>query len=142
MNKKRIVLVLLAAGAVLSASGGIAARAQDVPAQPETVDAILGSWVLEVDAEGEFYDLTLVLSLKEGRLAGELSEANGWFSNVPLAEPAWDGKILKFTVVTPTPPDGADRTWSAEMKKSEDRWAGWIALPELGMSVPVTGARR
>jgi len=142
VNKKRIILVLMAAGIVFSAPGGIAARAQDVPAGSETVEAILGSWALEVDAEGEFYDLTLVLSLKEGRLAGELSEANGWFSNVPLAEPAWDGKILKFTVVTPTPPDGADRTWSAEMKKSEDRWAGWIALPELGMSVPVTGARR
>jgi len=138
----RCLTVLLVAGAALLAPAFLPARAQETPAPPASVEGLLGDWALRVDAGGEYYDLTLTLALKDGALSGAVSEVNGWFSGVPLADLAWDGTTLKFTAVTPTPPDGADRSWNTEMKKADDRFSGWLALPDLGMSVPVTGARQ
>ncbi|MHB8055720.1 MAG: hypothetical protein ACYDH3_10795 [Candidatus Aminicenantales bacterium] len=144
MKKTYGIFFFLLIGTVLLATGGIAARdKQEQPEKKEApADALLGSWALQIDAGEEVYSLSLTLQKSEGPLAGTVSEMNGWFTDVPLTDLTWDGMTLKFTAVTTTPPDGADRPWFAEMKLIENTWAGTVSLPDLGITIPVSGAKK
>lgn len=130
-------LLLVAAG---SAAAQEASKPSETKAEP--ADALLGSWSLRIDAGEEVYVLTVTFKKEsDGALTGTMSEANGWFADIPLAGLSWDGTILKYQVVTATPPDGAERPWYTEMKLAEEGLTGVISLPDLGMVLPASGNR-
>ncbi len=113
------------------------------PAQQKVdPNKIAGSWSLEVNAGGEFYYLTLDLKVKDGKLEGGLSEANGMFKDAPLASIEFDGTTLKFDVKIATPPDGAERLVKTEMKLANAKLEGMLTIADLGLSVAVTGVKK
>ncbi len=126
--------VLVAAIMVLAA--GLSAQAKPDPAP------LLGQWMLQVDAGGEFYFLPLEIKLAEGKLAGTLSEQSGMFTGLPMANMTWDGTLLKFEGKLPTPPDGAERLCKFEFKLDQGKLVGIINIEEMGMTAPVTGAKK
>jgi len=109
----------------------------------EAVDyeKILGKWDIEIDAEGEYYYLTLNLEKTNGELQGTISESSGFFMDVPLSEIEFDGTTLSFEFTAPTPPDGAERVLRAEFKVSDDMLEGTITIDDLGMTLVATGKR-
>jgi hypothetical protein len=137
MMFKKTSLALLTALLVVSAAG-LSSAGQ----KPASADKILGAWLLEVDAGGEYYYLTMELKLKEGKLDGLLGEQNGMITNVPLTEIEWDGETLKFMAKTPTPPDGAERPLKFELKFAEGKLDGTITIVEMGMTAPVKGTKK
>jgi len=137
MNLKRIGLVVLTAVLAVAAAGSSAAGQK-----PASADKILGIWVLEIDAGGEYYYLTMELKLNDGKLDGLLGEQNGMFTNVPLTEIEWGGATLKFMAKTPTPPDGAERPLKTELKLAEGKLVGTITIVEMGLTAPVTGTKK
>lgn len=140
MKHSRNLVFGLALGLVLLAAG-LPAQETKTPPQAKA-DAILGVWSLQIDAGGEYYYTTLTLALSEGKLAGKMSESSGFFTDVPLTDISWDGVILKFRVMAPTPPDGAERALENELKLAEGKWAGMMNIPDLGMSAAVTGTKK
>ncbi|MBM3310025.1 MAG: hypothetical protein FJY80_00800 [Candidatus Aminicenantes bacterium] len=137
MNRKTMAFVAMAV--VLSMAGPAAAR-QAAP-KPD-YKPLLGSWALEVNAGGEYYYLTLDFKMAEDKFEGAISEQNGAFSNVALANIEWDGTTLKFDFNSPTPPDGVERLIKSEFKLAEGKLAGMMTIADLGMSVPVTGTKK
>lgn len=131
----------LVIGLVLSASGLTARQEAKTPPQAK-VEAILGDWNLQIDAGGEYYDLSMTLLLQEKKLAGKVSESNGWFTDIPMTDISWDGTILKFKLMAPTPPDGAERSLETELKLAEGKWTGMMNIPDLGMTAAITGAKK
>lgn len=102
---------------------------------------ILGTWRIEVDADGESYHLTLNLKSVEGGLEGTISESMGYFSDVPVSKIVFDGENLSFEFNSPTPPDGMERLVSAEFKVGVDTMDGAVNVPELGVSATASGTR-
>jgi hypothetical protein len=133
---KNLARSVLAAAALLALV--LAAPAQ----QKVDLNKIAGSWSLEVNAGGEFYYLTLDIKVKDGKLEGGLSEANGMFKDAPLANIEFDGTTLKFEVKIPTPPDGAERLVKTEMKLVDAKLEGMLTIAEMGLSVGVTGVKK
>jgi hypothetical protein len=133
---KNLARSVLAAAALLALV--LAAQAQ----QKVDLNKIAGSWSLEVNAGGEFYYLTLDIKVKDGKLEGGLSEANGMFKDAPLANIEFDGTTLKFEVKIPTPPDGAERLVKTEMKLVDAKLEGMLTIAEMGLSVGVTGVKK
>ena len=127
---------------ILSAAVASFAAMQNAPQAKVDTGKIVGNWSLEVNAGSEFYYLPLLLNITDGKLGGTVSESNGFFKDVPLTAVEFDGTLLKFDAKTPTPPDGAERTIKFELKLAADKLEGQVAIPELGMSVPVTGAKK
>jgi hypothetical protein len=117
-----------------------------VPAQNQNKtdnDKIVGIWALEVNADGEYYFLTLELKVTDDKLAGGLSEQNGMFTNVPLTNIEFDGQTLKFDCKVPTPPDGSERVTKTEMKLADNnKLEGTITVEEMGLSAPITGTKK
>jgi len=127
---------------ILSAAVALAASAQNPPPAKVDYNKIVGTWSLEVNAGQEFYYLPLVLKVTDGKLEGTLSEQNGLFKDTPLSAIEFDGQTLKFEAKTPTPPDGAERPIKFDLKLSADKLEGLVSVADLGMSVPVTGAKK
>jgi hypothetical protein len=127
---------------MLILSAALAGFGQNPPQAKVDYNKVVGNWSLEVNAGSEFYYLPLVLKVTEGKLEGTLSETNGFFKDVPLAAVEFDGQLLKFEAKTPTPPDGAERTIKFELKLAADKLEGQVIITDLGMSVPVTGAKK
>jgi hypothetical protein len=113
------------------------------PAQQKVdLNKVAGAWSLEVNAGGEFYYLTLDLRIMDGKLDGGLSEANGMFKDVPLANIEFDGTTLKFDAKVPTPPDGAERLVKTEMKLAAAKLEGVLTIADMGLSAGVTGIKK
>lgn len=106
------------------------------------VQKILGVWDVEVDAGGEYFYLTLLFEEAEEKLRGTISEATGYFSDVPLESIVYDGETLSFEFTAPTPPDGLDRVISSELTVSEDKLQGSLIVSELGMSAICTATKK
>jgi len=140
VKQSRIVVFGLALGLILLAAG-LPAQETKTPPQAKA-DAILGQWALQLDAGGEYYYLTLTLVLQEGKLAGKMSESNGFFTDVPITDVSWDGTMLKFKVMAPTPPDGAERSLENELKLADGKWTGMMNIPDLGMTAAITGTKK
>jgi hypothetical protein len=100
---------------------------------------LVGKWDVEVSADSQYFYLTLVLELVEGKLAGKVSEANGMFTDAPCQDLVLDGK--KFTCVTniSTPPDGAVRPWTIAVEIDGEAFTGSISNAELQISAAMTG---
>ncbi|MBM3293730.1 MAG: hypothetical protein FJY82_04310 [Candidatus Aminicenantes bacterium] len=137
MTLRRIGFALLA----VAVSTALPLAAGQAPAKPN-YGPLLGLWAIEVDAGGEYFYLTLEFKLVEGQCEGALSEQGGFFSQLPVADIDWDGTTLKFDFKSPTPPDGVERQVKSEFKYAEGKLAGMMTIPDLGMSVPATGAKK
>jgi len=109
----------------------------------EAVDygKILGNWEIEVDADGEYYYLTLILKMSDGELEGAISESTGYFSDVPLSNIEYDSTSLRFEFTAPTPPDGYERLVRTEFEVGDNTLEGTMNLDDLGVSALATGKR-
>lgn len=103
---------------------------------------ILGAWEVEVNAEGEFYYLSLNLEKSEEGLKGTITESAGAFTDVPLENIQFDGQTLKFEFRSPTPPDGSERLVNAEFRVGDSKLEGSMAITDLGISVPATATKK
>ncbi len=102
---------------------------------------IIGAWKIEVDADGEYFYLTLNLRNVSGTLEGKVSESQGYFTDVPVLEIVYDGENLSFEFSSPTPPDGVARLVQAEFKVGVDTMDGIINVPNLGVSAAATATK-
>jgi hypothetical protein len=132
-------VVLMVLGLLFLLGRGEQAAARD---QKPNYDKIVGTWSLEVSAGNEYYYLTLELTVNEGKLGGKLSEQSGMFKDALLLEPAFDGQTLKYSVKIPTPPDGAERLVTSEMKLLDNKLEGTITVQDLEITAPVTGTKK
>ncbi len=103
---------------------------------------ILGTWDVEVNANGEYYYLTVNIEKSEEGLKGKVSESTGAFSDVPLKEIQYDGQTLKFQFTSPTPPDGLERLVKADFKVGDNKLEGTVAVEDMGISVPATATKK
>jgi hypothetical protein len=103
---------------------------------------IIGTWDVEVNANGEFYYLTMNIEKAEEGLKGTVSESTGAFSDVPLKEIQYDGQTLKFQFTSPTPPDGLERLVKADFKVGDNKLEGTMAVEDMGLSVPATATKK
>lgn len=103
---------------------------------------ILGEWDVEVDADGEYYYLSLTLEKSNGELKGTISESQGTFEDVPLSEIEFDGGTLSFEFNAPTPPDGYERLVTAEFEVDDNTLEGFFTIEDLGMSAQATATRK
>jgi hypothetical protein len=103
---------------------------------------ILGTWDVEVNANGEYYYLTMNIEKSEEGLKGKVSESTGAFSDVPLKEIQYDGQTLKFQFTSPTPPDGLERLVKADFKVGDNKLEGTVAVEDMGLSVPATATKK
>ena len=137
MRKTTGWLILIA----FVACGGLTAPAfaQDRPA-PD-LGRILGTWTLEIYADGQSIALILLLENGDDGLGGRMSEQMGMFTDAPLNNVKYDGQTLTFEITVSSPPDGMERTWLAEFAVGEDKVEGTISNAEVGISAPITGKR-
>jgi hypothetical protein len=134
---KRFLIPILIVGLV---AGSWAAPAVQNAPKPD-LSKVLGTWNIEINADGQLFYLTLVMEAVEGRLAGKVSEENGMFTDAALSDIAYEGEILKCTVTVPSPPDMATRPWAIELKVGPDTLEGTIGNAELMISATMTGKR-
>lgn len=138
MKRRALAIAVLAlAGAFL-----IGLEAPALKAQQVDKTKVLGTWDVEVTAEGQSYYLIMVLTQAEGTLAGTISEQNGIFTDVALSSLAYDGQTLGFEFNSPTPPDGVQRLLQVSLAWSGDALEGQVTIPDLGMTVPAKAAKR
>jgi len=102
---------------------------------------IIGKWNMEVNTEGEYYYLQMNIEKNEEGISGKISEESGFFTDVPLSNLNFDGDMLSFEFVAPTPPDGMERLLRGEFKVEEDRMEGKIFVEELGITVSGVATR-
>ncbi len=110
---------------------------QDYPA----ISGFLGTWDLEVYADGQSILLSLVLEKKNGRPSGILSEQMGIFTDLPLQNIKLEGDVLTFEVRVASPPDGIERVWTGQLKVKDDTVDGTISNAEIDISASVSGRR-
>ena len=134
--KKLLVPVIVVGLSALAWS----APAAQTAAKPD-LGKVLGTWDLELDADGQMFYLTMALEKVDGKLAGRVSEQNGMFTDAPLSEMAYDGETLKCTAAVPSPPDMATRPWVIELKVGADTVEGTIGNAELQISASISGKR-
>ena len=77
--------------------------------------------------------LTLVLELKEGKLAGTMSDEYGTIDQFAIGDISFESGVLSFT--TPVlGPGGAEVTMKLKMTVTGDEMKGPIEIPDMGMS--------
>ena len=138
MKTTKLWAVALILGLALFGTSSAALRAQQAVSNAK----VIGTWDVEIMAEGQSYYLTLVLSENQGQLEGKISEQSGMFTNVPLTGVEWEGTTLKFGVKIPTPPDGTERATKCEMKYADGKLAGTLIIEDLGLTAAVTGIKK
>ncbi|MBN1273113.1 MAG: hypothetical protein JXB26_12660 [Candidatus Aminicenantes bacterium] len=106
-------------------------------AQVEQTD-ITGVWDMEIDADGEYYYLTMTVKKGEKGLQAFVSEANGMFTDITVSELKYEGENLSFVIVVPTPPDGAERRVDFALVVSGESMSGTINITDLQMIADVT----
>ncbi len=101
---------------------------------------LIGDWEMAVEAEGRYYYLYVSFKETEGKLEGTISEANGFFSNLPLTNLKLEADRLTFDFTAPTPPDGLARLISADLKIAAgyEKMEGSLIISDLGVSASAT----
>jgi hypothetical protein len=132
-------IALIAVAALVAAGAAPAAAGQAAP-KPDNAK-VLGTWAVEVYADGQSFYLTLLMEEREGQLGIKVSEQYGMFTDAPASDVSFDGTLLKFVLNVPSPPDGLARPWAVEARIGEDVLEGVISNAELMISAGVTGKR-
>jgi hypothetical protein len=105
------------------------------PASPSQKPASLaGTWSGTAILEGVSAPnvLTLVLELKEGKLAGTMSDEYGTIDHFAIREISFENGVLSFE--TPVlGPGGAEVMMKLKMTVAGDEMKGPIEIPDMGM---------
>ncbi len=134
LNLKKTILIVFAA-VIFTGSIFLAEVAQ------LDYSKVIGDWEIELDAEGEYFYLSMAVKEEEGKLAGTISEASGFFVDVPITDIIYDGDNFNFLFTAPTPPDGMERIIKGEFMVQTDKMEGFIIVDDLGISAPAMGER-
>jgi hypothetical protein len=102
---------------------------------------VVGTWDLEIYAEGQYFYLTVNLQESEGVLSGTVSEQSGFFTDSPLSEVTFDGEFLSCLASVPSPPDGMILSWWISLKIGDDVAEGSISNADIGLSASMSGKR-
>ncbi|MBN2244930.1 MAG: hypothetical protein JW755_03700 [Candidatus Aminicenantes bacterium] len=102
---------------------------------------VIGDWEIELDAEGEYFYLSMKVKEEEGKLAGTISEASGFFVDIPMTDIVYDGDNFSFQFIAATPPDGMERIVKGEFIVQADKMEGFIIVDDLGISAPAVAER-
>ena len=102
---------------------------------------VIGTWDLEIYAEGQYFYLTMNLLESEGVLTGTVSEQSGFFTDSPLSEVTFDGEFLSCLASVPSPPDGMVLSWWISLKIGDDVAEGSISNADIGLSASMSGKR-
>ena len=97
--------------------------------------AMVGTWVGPGTLQGEdgVNELTLVLELKEKKLAGHMSDQFGTMNQAPLSEIILEKGLFNFTAST-TGPNGAALAIKFKMTVAGEKMTGTIEIPDMSMS--------
>jgi hypothetical protein len=96
---------------------------------------MVGTWVGPATLEGmaESDEFTLVLELKEGKLAGHLTDQFGTVSETPIDKIKLGEGEFSFSVVGMSP-GGQEITMVLKMKVDGDSMKGTLEIPDMGMN--------
>ena len=94
---------------------------------------LVGTWEGEATLEGESDPnvLTMVLEMKEGKLAGHLTDQYETWMETPLEELTLEGDVLSFSVNASTP--GGDFLVKFTMKVEGNSMTGELEIPDMGL---------
>lgn len=101
---------------------------------------LIGDWQMVVEAEGQYFYLHLSFKETEWKLEGTISEASGFFLNLPVTNLKIEADRLTFDFTAPTPPDGLARLISADLKIEPDyeKMEGFLIVSDLGLTAKAT----
>jgi len=96
---------------------------------------LVGTWsgaatLVGVDAPNE---LTLVLELKEGKLAGTMSDQYGTINQFPISDVTLEKGVLSFSSPV-AGPGGQQATIKYKMTLAGNTMKGEMEIPEMGMT--------
>ena len=96
---------------------------------------LVGTWsgaatLVGVDAPNE---LTLVLEMKERKLAGTMSDQYGTINKFPITDATFEKGVLSFSSPV-AGPGGQQATIKFKMTVSGDTIKGEMEIPEMGMT--------
>lgn len=94
-----------------------------------------GTWVGLATLEGmdEPNEFTLVLDLKEGKLAGHLTDQYGTMDEAPIEEIKLEEGVFSFSVVG-MGPGGQEITLILKMNVDGDSMKGTLEIADMGMN--------
>jgi hypothetical protein len=94
-----------------------------------------GTWVGLATLEGmdEPNEFTLVLELKEGKLAGHMTDQYGSMTQASIDEIKLEEGVFSFSVVA-TGPGGEGLTLVLKMNVEGDSMKGTLEIPDMGMN--------
>ncbi len=94
---------------------------------------MVGTWsgIATLDVTSEPNELALVLELKEGKLAGHMTDQYGTMNQAPIREITLDQGTFSFSVSV-TGPGGGEVTCSFKMKVTGDAMKGELVVSEMG----------
>jgi hypothetical protein len=95
---------------------------------------LVGTWSGQATLEGVDApnELTLVLELKEGKLAGTMTDQYGTINQFPISDIVLDKGTFSFASPV-VGPGGAQMSLKFKMTLSENAMKGEIEVPEMGM---------
>ena len=95
---------------------------------------LVGTWLGTATLEGEPQpnDLTLVLELEDGKLAGKMTDQFGSMNETPADEISLEQGVLSFSVQAEFP-DGPIKI-AFKMKVTGDSMEGELTVPDMGMT--------
>ncbi|OGD26533.1 MAG: hypothetical protein A2Y56_06240 [Candidatus Aminicenantes bacterium RBG_13_63_10] len=110
--------------------------------EPVSKEKVVGTWDVEILAEGQSFYLVMILTENQGQLEGKVSEQSGFFSDVPLASIDYNGQTLSFEFNSPTPPDGMPRQIIGEFNWAAENLEGTVSVPDLAMTIPAKAVKK
>lgn len=96
---------------------------------------MVGTWMGPATLEGmaESNDFTLVLELKEGKLAGHMTDQFGTMSETPIEEIKLEEGVFSFSVKG-IGPGGQEITLILKMNVDGDSMEGTLEIADMGMN--------
>ena len=96
---------------------------------------MVGTWVGLATLEGmaEPNEFVLVMEMKEGNLAGHLTDQYGTLNEAPIDEIELGEGIFSFSVVG-TAPGGQEFNMVLKMNVDDDSMEGTLEIEEMGMN--------
>jgi len=97
--------------------------------------AMVGTWAGVATLQGEAgpNELTLVLELKEGELAGHMSDQFGTMNQAPLSEITLAQGVFNF-IASALGPNGTPIVVKFKMKVTGEKMEGTLEIPDMGMN--------
>jgi len=96
---------------------------------------LVGTWVGLATLEGfdNPNEITLVLEMKEGNLAGHMTDQFGFMSQSPIFEIKLEESIFSFSVII-SGPSGKEATMIFKMNVERDSMKGTLEIPDIEMN--------